>query len=852
MALHNPQLARKLASVLGDDPEAALEHLQSVLAEQSPALASSVSRVLEAADSLVSKYARLHGVQSELSGDAFSDWHLGGGRIESGRNWKQLLGYAEDELADSIAAWRKLAHPEDLKAFNAVVAAHAQGEIPVFHCTCRLRTKTGKWKWLLLKGRIIAHDEHGAPLRMLLLQRDISDFKQAEEAALVAKEAAESANRARGTFLANMSHEIRTPMNGIIGMTDLALDTQLDAEQRHYLKTVKSSAESLLAIVNDILDFSKIEAGKLRFEEIPFPLSNLVFDAARTQAITAHKKGLELIISLAPDVPGRVIGDPARLRQVLGNLIGNAIKFTERGEIEVTVSIDEARTESTLLRFAVRDTGIGIPASRQAAIFGAFSQADDSTTRRFGGTGLGLTICTHLVQMMKGRVWLDSVEGQGSCFYFTARLGVDASAQRSPPVAQFSGQRALLLERHPTVAAQLATVLAQCGVDTAKISDSEAAIRAIEKSRAIGFPYDYVLVDALMPPPGGLALAESWRGGSCPEKLIVLLTTEQQRQELDRLRELAVGTHLVKPIAAEDLVAALKLLSGAGDEGTEILAPFDFAADAGRTSTGHINALLVEDNPVNQELARRLLEKRGYQVTLANNGAEAIDHFEQQPFDLILMDVQMPVMGGIEATESIRAREMRRSWVMSHEFKSVSIIAMTANAMEGDRELCLEAGMNDYVAKPVKPQDLYAAIDRCLAPESNEDSAPSLPNATLSATSLDLTAAARDLGDRELLLTMAGMLVAEWQQHLGWITTSLRNREAAQLSMGAHTLKSLLAMFHAEKARRLALAIEHAAKPAAGGEVDWSQCIRLADALAEEMERLKPEMDRFVRGERTV
>jgi two-component system sensor histidine kinase/response regulator len=245
LALHNPQLARKLASVLGDDPEAALEHLQSVLAEQSPALASSVSRVLEAADSLVSKYARLHGVQSELSGDAFSDWHLGGGRIESGRNWKQLLGYAEDELADSIAAWRKLAHPEDLKAFNAVVAAHAQGETPVFHCTCRLRTKTGKWKWLLLKGRIIAHDEHGAPLRMLLLQRDISDFKQAEEAALVAKEAAESANRARGTFLANMSHEIRTPMNGIIGMTDLALDTQLDAEQRHYLKTVKSSAESL-------------------------------------------------------------------------------------------------------------------------------------------------------------------------------------------------------------------------------------------------------------------------------------------------------------------------------------------------------------------------------------------------------------------------------------------------------------------------------------------------------------------------------------------------------------------------------------------------------------------------------
>ncbi|MCP5249219.1 MAG: response regulator [Candidatus Accumulibacter sp.] len=850
--MHNSQLIRKLARVLGDQPERRMEELLAALADRAPDLATSVAGVVDASDALVTKYVRLHGVQAELSGDAFSDWHLGEGRIESGRGWKTLLGYAEDELADSITAWRKLAHPEDLKAFNAVVAAHAQGKSPVVQSMCRMRTRAGHWKWLLLKGRIVAHDRNGQPLRMLLLQRDITDFKRAEETALVAKESAEAANRARGTFLANMSHEIRTPMNGIIGMTDLALDTQLDAEQRHYLKTVKSSAESLLAIVNDILDFSKIEAGKLHFEELPFVLTSLVFEAARGQAITAHKKGLEVIVTVAQEVPARVIGDPARLRQVLANLLGNAIKFTETGEIEVSVSVDESAVGTTLLRFAVRDTGIGIPAARQKAIFEAFSQADDSTTRRFGGTGLGLTICSHLVQMMNGRLWLESVEGQGSCFAFTARFGVDTSVVAQAPPAPFGGQRALLLEHHPAVAAQLAQLLGRHGIDCSAIKDPQAAVRAIAKSRALGFPFDYVLVDALMPSPGGLALAESWRGGDCPEKLIVLLTTEQQRQDLDRLRALEVGTHLVKPIAPDDLLAALTLLSSAADEATPMLAPFDFEVNAARQESRRIEALLVEDNPVNQELAKRLLEKRGYKVTLANNGAEAIDRFEQQSFDLILMDMQMPVMGGIEATESIRAREMRRSWVISHAFKPVSIIAMTTNAMEGDRQRCLEAGMNDYVPKPIRPQELYAAIDRCLEQGSGDEPLPPADDSALTATSLDLNAAARDLGDRELLLTMAEMLVAEWRQHLARIRSSLQGRDAPQLTMAAHTLKSLLAMFHAEKARRLALDIERLAKPAAGSDVDWPRCAQRVDALSEEMDRLKPEMDRFVRGDRTL
>ena len=835
-------LARQIQEAFGGDGEACLRQwLEVARAGGQGDLAAGFERLIGLVDAGYSAYASLNNWQAMLSGDALTDWSLRSGKIEAGRQWKEMLGYAGDELDDSIAQWQRLVHPDDLRDLQARMAAQAQSRERHFQAECRLRSRDGRWCWFLLRGAVAARDSAGEPTRLLLLMRDLSEVKSAEAALISAKEQAEAANLARGAFLANMSHEIRTPMNGIIGMTELTLDTELDAEQRHYLKTVKSSAESLLTIVNDILDFSKIEAGKVEFEALAFSVHDTVLEAVRMLAVDAHRKGLELIVDVRPAVPMRVVGDPTRLRQVIINLVGNAIKFTEQGEVGVEVDVEEAGERSVFLRFAVRDTGIGVAADQQQAIFQAFSQADVSTTRRFGGTGLGLAICARLVQMMDGRIWLESAPGAGSVFRFTVRFGVDAEVrQLLADSGPYRGRRALIVEDNAATGRCLVELLARVGIHAALVADGAAAQAALVQTRALDHPYDYLLADVHMAAPAGFALVENWREAGGKERLLAMLTTESQRQDLDRLRALDVKAYLIKPIGAGDLADALALV----EEGGQVaLAPFELA-DAAAESGRPLDILLVEDNPVNQELARRLLERQAHRVTVANNGAEAVEQFDGGHFDVILMDMQMPVMGGLEATETIRSREMRRSWVISEQFRSVYIVAMTANVMESDRTRCLEAGMNDYLAKPLRSGELYAALARARGEDAAAPVAACGAGEVTGAAGLDLRSALRDIGDVELFATMAGMLLAEWDEHLERVRQALAARDIAGLRIHAHTLKSLLAMFHAEGGRRQAMLLERTAMSV--GTVDWAEGQRVFTGLSGEMACLKPLLEQFV------
>jgi signal transduction histidine kinase/DNA-binding response OmpR family regulator len=671
----------------------------------------------------------------------------------------------------------------------------------------------------------ISHDITERKLAEQELARKAEELARTNEALERLAKAAEAASRAKGEFLANMSHEIRTPLNGVIGMTELALETELTREQREYLETVRFSAESLLAIINDILDYSKIEAGKVELEAVDFDLRECLETTLKTLALRADEKGIELLCDVKPDVPEVFRGDPNRLRQIMVNLVGNAIKFTHVGEVALKVETSESRHGRYLLHFIVTDTGVGIPKDKLESVFESFSQADTSTTRQYGGTGLGLTICRRLVGLMDGRIWVESELGKGSAFHLTVELerGQEVSASGFPGQTQhgvLKGTSVLVVDDNRTNRRILEGLLTNWGMKPALASDGESALAALQAARDDGHPFQLILADMHMPKMDGFSLIERvGRDANSKTPAIMMLTSGGHRNDAARCEELGVAAYLLKPVRRVELREAIERVLGAVTENRQE-ALITAQTLERRDASCALNILLAEDNDVNQKLATRLLEKRGHQVTVAANGLQALNALDQAGYDLVLMDVQMPEMDGIEATAALRAREHGTG-------ARQPVIAMTALVMRGDRERCLAAGMDGYLTKPIRPRALDEVLDQYVAQKRETGNAHEQAGAVHEQTAKTLSHTSRTLkqesidghellervgGDREFLTELVSLFREDGPKQLDKIRTALEKNDPEDVLRSAHSLRGTLANLAAQPAADLAAEIEHASK----------------------------------------
>ena len=755
------------------------------------------------------------------SGMGLWEWDLATQSISVDTNWKDMLGFTAGEIGDDFAAWRKRIHDGDMASFANALRAHLKGSQDYFDIVFRSRARDDSWRWISARGRAFARNADGRWTRMIGTYHDVTQMQSAEDVLREARDTAEAASRAKSDFLANMSHEIRTPMNGIIGMTELALDTPLDAEQRDYLNNVKSSGEALLTILNDILDFSKIEAGKMELESIDFSARSVVSDTIKTLALRAQQKGLELVYEIAPDVPAVMRGDPGRIRQILLNLVGNAIKFTENGQVCISLRVIETEKQSVVLKTEVSDSGIGIAPDKLAAVFDAFSQADTSTTRRFGGTGLGLAICRRLVSLMSGELAASSVEGEGSTFSFTMKLPVVVQGGQAR-TSFLEGKRLLIAETNTKVGDALGRLLTGWGAACVMAASPEALSTALKQAATTADPFDFLMLDAAMPAPGGFALVEAFKKETeLLDRIVMMMTTQSQRTVSARCKQLGLHSRLVKPFSPEDVSEVLSSAQQGDvpdDDDTFAFDPELTLTRLAKARDDSLEILLVEDNPINQTVATKMLEKAGHRLTLATNGKEALDQLDAKKFDVVLMDVQMPVMGGLEAAQAFRSREARRSWAMGGNLKAVPIIAMTAHAMESDRQRCLAAGMDDYVTKPITPRELFAAIDRVCgearaAPYDAENSLLEDMKAMGETSALDLSRTLELLdGDQDALEQLVGIFFKDFGSNLQKLKSAASANDCATLAALAHSVKGSVGVFNATPSLAAAEAVEQAAR----------------------------------------